>query len=60
MGTTSSILTDQSSKFSSKLLKELLILVKIKQIHATAYHLHSNGTIGRPLAILKDYLKHYV
>lgn len=54
------LLTDQGADFTSKLLKEVSNLFKIKQIQTTAYHPQSNGALERSHATLADYLKHFI
>lgn len=59
-GLPKSILTDQGKEFTSKLLREVAKLFKIKQIQCSAYHPQSNGALERSHTTLADYLKHYV
>lgn len=54
------ILTDQGQDFMSKLLKDVSKLLKIKQLHTTAYHPQSNGSLERSHSTIIEYLKHYV
>lgn len=59
-GIPKSILTDQGADFTSKLLKEVSKLFKIKQLTTTAYHPQTNGSLERSHATLAEYLKHFI
>jgi hypothetical protein len=52
--------TDQGSNFLSDLFKSMAMLLKINKIQTTAFHLESNGGLGRNNRVLTEYLRHYV
>lgn len=54
------LLSDQGADFTSKLIKEVSKLFKMKKINTTSYHPQSNGALERSHLTLADYLKHYV
>jgi hypothetical protein len=51
------ILTDRGSQFTSKLLKELFRLMKIKKMETTAYHPQCDGLVERMNGTLKQLLQ---
>lgn len=59
-GIPQTLLTDQGTDFTSKLIQEISKLFKIKKINTSAYHPQSNGALERSHSTLADYLKHYV
>ena len=54
------ILTDQGTEFTSKLLKQITTLFKIKHQLSTAYHPQTNGALERSHEVLSTYLRHYI
>lgn len=59
-GIPKSILSDQGSDFTSKLMKDLSRLFQTKHILSSPYHPQTNGALERSHLTLKDYLKHYI
>lgn len=59
-GIPKSILSDQGTDFTSKLMKELTKLFQTKHVFSSPYHPQSNGALERSHLTLKDYLKHFI
>lgn len=59
-GIAKSILSDQGSDFTSRLMKDLTKLFQTKHILSSPYHPQTNGALERSHLTLKDYLKHYI
>lgn len=59
-GIPSVLLSDQGSNFMSDTLKRVCKLLKIEQIHTTAYHPQSNGALERSHRNLTEFLRHYI
>ena len=57
VGTTQEILTDQGSYFMSRVLKELLRLLQVKQLRTSVYHPQTDGLVERFNKTLKQMLK---
>jgi len=54
------ILTNQSTNFTSEMLKNTCKLLKIEKIQTSAYHPESNGALERSHRTLAEYLRHYI
>lgn len=59
-GIPETILSDQSTDFTSSVIKEMNKLFKIKHVFSSPYHPQTNGALERSHLTLKDYLKHYI
>ena len=58
-GIPAQILTDQGSVFTSKLMKQLCLILDVKHIKSSPYHPESNGCLERWHATLKATLRKY-
>ena len=59
-GIPKTILTDQGTDFTSRLMKDLTKLFDTKHLLSSPYHPQTNGALERSHLTLKDYLKHYI
>lgn len=59
-GCPETLTADQGSNFMSNLFSEVCKLLKIDNIHTTAYHPEANGVVERHHHTLMDYLSHFV
>lgn len=59
-GIPKSILTDNSTDFTSNIIKELNKLFKIRHVTSSVYHPQTNGALERSHSTLKDYLKNFI
>ena len=59
-GAPEKVLTDQGTNFLSKLIEEICILFKIKQLRTTSYHPQTDGLVERFNRTLCDMLSNYV
>ena len=56
-GVPDEILSDQGSQFTSDLMKEIMRLLSVNQLHGTPYHAQCNGLVERLNGSLKSMLK---
>ena len=59
-GAPEQILTDQGTNFLSKLIEEICMLFKVKQLRTTSYHPQTDGLVERFNRTLGDMLSCYV
>lgn len=59
-GIPKTILNDQGTDFTSKLMKNVTKIFQTKNILSSPYHPQTNGALERSHLTLKDYLKHYI
>ena len=57
VGIPDEILSDQGTQFMSDLMKEVMRLLSVKQLHSTPYHAQTNGLVERFNGTLKSMLK---
>ena len=50
------ILCDQGTQFTSDMMREMLSLLSVSQLHSTPYHPQTNGVIERFNGTLKQML----
>ena len=56
-GVPDEILSDQGSQFKSDMMKEIMRLLSVSQLHSTPYHAQCNGLVERMNGTLKCMLK---
>lgn len=59
-GTMNVILTDMGTEYLNSVLKELCDLLKITQIHSTAYHHQTLGVVERSHRTFNEYIRSYI
>jgi transposase InsO family protein len=59
-GTPHTVLTDQGTSFLSDVFRRACKLLKIKEIHSTAFHPEMNGGLERSHRVLAEHLRHYI
>lgn len=54
------LLSDCGTEYLNEILKEVLSLLNIKQIHSTPYHHQTVGTVERNHRVLNEYLRSFI